>query len=87
MAETKKTTTKKTTTKKTTTTKKVEAPKGYPVKVNVHALNVRKTHGYGADVVKVIPVDTACEIIETEGNWGKLSTGEGWICLDFVVKI
>ena len=88
MAETaKKTTTKKPAAKKPATEKKTEAPKTYEVKVAVPALNIRKSHSYDADVVKVIHADAVCVIAETVDGWGKLATGEGWICLEFTDKI
>lgn len=67
-------------------TKKAVEPEIYQVKVAVPWLNVRRSNGYGAEILRVIKADTICEITETVDGWGKLSTDEGWICLEFVVK-
>ena len=78
-------TTKKATKKKATETK--TAPETYEVRVAVPALNIRKSRGYEAEIVRVIKADTVCEIAKEVDGWGKLKSGEGWICLDFVEKI
>lgn len=83
MAETK----KKPTRKKKPAEAEVVVPEVYKVRVSVPALNVRKGHGYDAEVIKVIKADTVCEIADTSNGWGKLVADAGWICLDFVEKI
>jgi hypothetical protein len=79
--------TKKKTTKKKAVAPEVTAPKTHKFEVAVPALNVRKSNGYDAEIVKVIHAGTVCEVVDGVGKWGELANGEGWICLDFVKKI
>lgn len=53
------------------------------VKITADVLNVRK--GPGTNYAKTTQVkrNYRYTIVATQGNWGKLKSGAGWICLDF----
>lgn len=59
----------------------------YLVKVTATALNIRQGVGTGTSVVGCIRDKGTYTIVETQGNWGKLKSGIGWICLDYTQKI
>lgn len=59
----------------------------YLVKVTTSALNIRSGAGTGNSVVGCIRDKGTYTITETSGNWGKLKSGLGWICLDYTSKI
>ena len=63
------------------------AEKRYLVKVTVDALNIRKGAGTSYDKNGMITDRGVYTIVETKGNWGKLKSGAGWICLDYTEKI
>lgn len=68
-------------------TKTVKKPAGYKVKVTTSALNVRAGAGIKYAVNSVIRDKGTYTIVETKGDWGKLKSGAGWICLDYTKKI
>jgi N-acetylmuramoyl-L-alanine amidase len=49
------------------------------VKITVNELNIRKGPGTNYDVTGVLKKGDAYTIIETNGSWGKLKSGAGWI--------
>lgn len=55
----------------------------FTVKITADVLNVRK--GPGTNYAKTTQVkrNYRYTIVATQGNWGKLKSGAGWICLDF----
>ena len=53
----------------------------YQVKVTVDKLNIRKGPGTKYDIVGSITDRGVYTITEVNGNWGKLKSGKGWICL------
>ena len=55
----------------------------YLVKVTCDALNIRKGPGTGYAVVGCIRDRGTYTIVGTSGNWGRLKSGAGWICLDY----
>lgn len=59
------------------------------VKVTTSKLNVRVGPGSGYGLSKNSPVskDEVFTIVETQGNWGKLKSGAGWICLDYTADV
>ena len=59
----------------------------FKVKVTADGLNIRK--GPGASYAKVgcITDKGTYTIVETNGNWGKLKSGAGWICLDYTKRV
>lgn len=60
---------------------------GYLVKVNTSALNIRSRAGTNNGIVGCIRDWGTYTIVETQGNWGKLKSGTGWICLDYTKRI
>lgn len=60
---------------------------GYLVKVTASALNIRNGAGTEFKRVGVIRDKGVYTIVETKGNWGKLKSGEGWICLDYTKRV
>jgi len=63
---------------------KVEKKETIKVSVTANALNVRTGPGTDYPVATVIPNGGVHTIVDTDGNWGKLKSGAGWICLDFL---
>lgn len=59
----------------------------YLVKVTTDALNIRQGVGTGTPVVGCIRDKGTYTIVETQGNWGKLKSGAGWICLDYTKRL
>lgn len=58
----------------------------YLVKVTANALNIRSGAGTNYSIAGCIRDKGTYTIIETQGNWGKLKSGAGWICLDYTNK-
>jgi hypothetical protein len=58
----------------------------YLVKVSISTLRIRKGPGTGFDIVKYINPGIYT-IVETQGNWGRLKSGAGWICLDYTKRV
>lgn len=72
---------------KSTKNKPIEnKTEGYLVKVTANALNIRAGAGTNYNIVGCIRDKGTYTIIETQGNWGKLKSGAGWICLDYTNK-
>lgn len=59
----------------------------YLVRVTASALNIRQGVGTGTPIVGCIRDKGTYTIVETQGNWGKLKSGAGWICLDYTKKV
>lgn len=59
----------------------------YLVKVTANALNIRAGAGTNHSITGCIRDKGTYTIVETSGNWGKLKSGAGWICLDYTNKI
>lgn len=59
----------------------------YLVKVTATALNIRSGAGTNYSIVGCIRDKGTYTIVETQGNWGKLKSGAGWICLDYTNKV
>lgn len=59
---------------------------GYLVQVTTDALNIRSGAGTNNPVVGCIRDRGTYTIVETKGNWGRLKSGAGWICLDYTSK-
>ena len=66
-----------------TGTAPVTAATNFIVKVTADALNIRKGAGTNYSVTGVIRDGGCYTIVQTSGNWGKLKSGAGWICLDY----
>lgn len=58
----------------------------YLVKVTADVLNVRDGAGTNYRVNTTVRQNEVYTIVETQGNWGKLKSGAGWICLDYVQR-
>lgn len=74
-------------TAKKTTAKKQTASGGYLVRVTATALNIRAGAGTNYKINGVIRDKGTYTIVETKGNWGRLKSGAGWICLDYTVRV
>lgn len=59
----------------------------YLVKVTADVLNVRSGAGTNYKITTTVKKNESYTIIETIGNWGKLKSGAGWVCLDYTTKI
>lgn len=70
-----------------TTNSPSAAPTTYKVRVTVDALNIRAGAGTSYKVNGVIRDKGVYTIVETKGDWGKLKSGAGWICLDYVKRV
>ncbi len=55
-------------------------------KVIATALNVRSGPGTTYKIKKVLKKDVVIEITETNGNWGKLADGSGWVSMKYLSK-
>ena len=57
-------------------------------KVTTDALNIRSGPGTENDITGVIEDRGVYTIVQIEnGNWGRLLSGAGWICLEYAKKI
>lgn len=63
---------------------KAESP--YLVKIGIRTLRIRKGPGTNFGIVKFI-APGIYTIVETQGNWGRLKSGAGWICLDYTRRV
>lgn len=70
-----------------TSTPSVKPASSFVVKVTATTLNIRKGPGTNYDVVGAIKDKGAYTIVETNGDWGKLKSGAGWIHLGYTNKI
>ena len=59
----------------------------YRIKVMVDALNIRSGPGIQYKINGCIRDCGVYTIVETNGNWGKLKSKAGWICLDYCKKV
>lgn len=59
------------------------APQPYTVKVTADALNIRRGPGTQHAITGVIKDKGIYTIVDTQGTWGKLKSGAGWISLNF----
>ena len=70
---------------KTTASTTTELP--YKVKVTATALNVREEPNTRAHITTVIKQNEVYTIVGVRNNWGRLKSGAGWICLNYVKKV
>lgn len=63
------------------------AKESYLVKVTANALNIRQGAGTNYKIAGCIRDKGTYTIIETKGNWGRLKSGAGWICLDYAKRV
>ena len=59
----------------------------YLVQVTTAALNIRNEAGTNNAIVGCIRDRGTYTRVETNGNWGKLKSGAGWICLDYTKRV
>ena len=54
-------------------------------KVLIRPLNFRETASTSADSYGLIPINSKIEVLEVNGNWGKVNyeSKDAWICLDY----
>lgn len=57
------------------------------VKINTDVLNVRAGAGTRYKVVTTVKRGEVFTITQTQGNWGKLKSGAGWINLNYTINI
>lgn len=74
------------TTKTTTTTSKTTSSKSFKVQVKIEDLNIRSGPGTSYKSKGFIKPGVYT-IIQTNGKWGKLKSGAGWIHLDYAKKL
>ena len=63
------------------------AVQGYKIKVTVDALNIRSGPGTQYKINGCIRDYGVYTIVEESNGFGKLKSGQGWICLDYTVKL
>lgn len=54
--------------------------------MTANALNIRNGAGTNYSIAGCIRDKGTYTIVETNGNWGRLKSGAGWICLDYTTK-
>lgn len=59
----------------------------YMVKVTANTLNVRKGPGTSYAITTQVKKNQVYTIVETQGKWGKLKSGAGWIHLGYTSKV
>lgn len=70
-----------------------EVASSYDVKVDIHMLNIRRGPGMNYNKTGDFTGRGIFTIVETrdgEGSkagWGRLSSGAGWICLDYTERV
>ncbi len=72
---------------KNTSTAYTSSNSSYRVQVTISDLNIRTGPGTNYSVTGKYTGKGVFTIVETKGNWGKLKSGAGWICLDYAKKI
>lgn len=71
----------------TASSAKPAASSSYLVRVTADALNIRKGPGTNYGINGSITNKGTYTIVETQGNWGRLKSGAGWICLDYTKRV
>ena len=66
---------------------KLTSAQPYLAKVTCDALNIRAGAGTSYAIKGCIRDKGTYTIVETKGNWGRLKSGAGWICLDYTKKV
>lgn len=59
----------------------------YMVKVTANTLNVRKGPGTNYAITTQVKKNQVYTIVDTQGKWGKLKSGAGWIHLGYTSKV
>lgn len=71
----------------TDNTSPTEENTAYKVKVTANSLEIKTGPGVKYGQTGIIRDKGVYTIIETDGSWGYLKSGAGWICLDHTKKI
>lgn len=66
---------------------KLKLPTNYIVRVTDGALNIRSGPGTQHGIVGVIRDKGVYTIVDTNGSWGKLKSGLGWIHLGYTTRL
>nr|WP_297932582.1 N-acetylmuramoyl-L-alanine amidase [uncultured Lachnoclostridium sp.] len=69
------------------TTEQPSVSGSYLVRVTADALNIRSGPGTSYSITGSIKDQGVYTIVQTSGNWGKLKSGAGWICLDYTTRV
>lgn len=67
-------------------TPEVKAP-AYLVKIVATKLNIRKSPGVVSGIAGTVSKGSIYTIVESNGDWGKLKSGAGWISLKHVSRV
>ena len=59
----------------------------YVARITGDVVNVREGPGTQYPIVRTVRRGEAYTIVEVSGNWGRLKSGVGWICLDYTQKV
>ena len=59
----------------------------YKVKVTTAVLNIRAGAGTSYKINGTVKQNEIYTITQTKGDWGKLKSGKGWICLKYTKKV
>ena len=59
----------------------------YLIRITVDVLNVRSGAGTNYKITTQVKKNELYTIVAESGKWGKLKSGAGWICLDYVKKV
>lgn len=59
---------------------------GYTVRITTAVLNVRNEPNTNSNINTQVRKNEVYTIVAEQGNWGKLKSGAGWICLDYTEK-
>lgn len=59
----------------------------YLVKVTADVLNVRSGPGVKYGIETTVKAGDVYTIVKTNGNWGKLKSGAGWISLEYTERV
>ncbi len=64
----------------------IPAGESYTVTITTDVLRIRAGAGTNYEQVGSVKRGEVYTIVETQGNWGKLKSGAGWICLDYTSR-
>lgn len=59
----------------------------YRVRITAKQLNVRKLPTTSSAIITSVKLNEVYTIVEESNGWGKLKSGAGWICLDYVTTL
>lgn len=59
---------------------------GYTVRITASVLNVRNEPNTNSKINTQVRRNEVYTIVAEQGNWGRLKSGAGWICLDYTEK-